>query len=1617
MGITTGQGGGTGTDVVARSTADAAAAKLAEFAKNAGETVDSGNIVIAYGEIWESTADGSIVGADAAEMVANGFVEGDLIEEPDNPENLIGVAPFTGAAPAGAKVATDITTGAEYYVDGGNQWQPVPIITAPSEVIHAVVDLTGAAPTGAKTGQNTLTGAKFFVDSSGNWQPEIVPPASGEKFSIFSTSNVTMAATDRGAIGLTDGGAVTVTIPEGLPIGTVRYVGRKGSNPVIGTVGDGTTEAINASPDGQVSLGGNGYIEAVKHTLTAWLMFEHPDTTTDTSTGTIVAGDDDLSSPTVAPGGTTATIFTNDTLNGIAVTPADITAAITNNGGITGLTIDAQGRLIVPVAASDGTYNIEYSITENADNTNTDTGAITLVVLSLGVTFPEFATRLDILETNIATIPMAFHEAYYEQTRHEVLAMINPMVVNMVANIPWTHQAVQAGLWSDTATWGGAIPGENANVLSDGFDIEYDVDSDVKIQTILFINGAKRTTARTKTKLVCDTEFYGSGYECGTPEQPIPDSGIVGVDGKRVHQHETIYHVVQAPGTTMRGGLVTWGEAPVRKCGAQYTHRVAVAGDILATATSFVLEEIPVGWEVGHDIAIMGTGWTPPTDTDAQYTAPTTYWGLRNGQAAQLVNRASSVSGIGFAQSQTEIRTITGINKTTGEVTVDTMLVYDHVRTQDLLPSGDTVDVKPHICFMSSSVDFRSSRASDALYPGDLSDLQKRAHHMHMHSEDVQALYCKYTDLGRTASDVTLDTDQNTTENDIILDVENGVSIANPLNVVGRYPLHFHGNGPFLDRCQVTCIGNIITTSTTAAPPIPGWGLVHHNCRAAVERNNVYNCRGAGIVSEQGNELGHWVENSVMRVRGDGFDNTWGSRQERVLNHHGHSGVAYENQARQIIQCGNYAEGCHYGFNFHQQNIEANQALYGDYVRWKRGRTVPDHASIRLRSPIAETHPGSAQIAMYTDNVCFGVHRPFSVRHRRLMNRNDMTPMIAQRNHAINCPHYFWVPEYSWNYGFYDFLHLGTGITEGWTFETGTVQWGWNFGNFKVKDCARVWPTGGMPFNFNGTVYDYIGENVGTYGNYGKYDFTTDPSAHSLYNCMANWTTISGGAFGGAGPWEMQVDDATPMDSATNFPMDTVGGKNRPSGPFGIDAEHPSMVGRARPYVFIDTAASTFTVGTETGQVCKIVGYIADGVGLRPLWSYQIMHSIVAASDYGMRNIWETENVFLDSNEIVSVNGYYDDGGTLKTRIHPVFQDRLNKVHFTGPIYNETGTVTHIDLEPFGLTAETLALYQLAGPAPVPTLPVLPEKIELGAVSKPPTTPIIKLPEVSGLVGGVVFNQILRVDKIYGTWSLTGADAAIFEIATMPIGSITNAGNQTVDVLRYAGNAARPFGGADPNIPEIFDITLTFTTPGGLSANVDHIVTVFDPASVATSVDINWAGAGGENIEDLAFGAELIAGAAGSITIDATPTRIADAAPGTPAYYGFPNISRVDDFEIFGQQFRDTETRIEYRNPVTDPITGISIYRNRASGLLTLEEYFEGTLENTWTFTLSATQRALFQFFDGGFEFTFHNDSGTTPSIEGTPQTLSRIPLGARGYLKTGTAAGPTLSRTRFAQI
>ena len=186
--------------------------------------------------------------------------------------------------------------------------------------------------------------------------PEVSVPRTGGTVSILTndtlngnpatTSNVTITVTnDGGLTGLTVDGTGKLVVPNNTTPGTYTITYKICDKANLGVCDTavvkikvtGTTSTIDAVDDGEKTL---------------------------PRTGGIVE------------------ILTNDTLNGSPATKDNVTVAIDNNGGLTGLTVNGDGKLVVPNNTTPNTYTVTYKICDKANLGVCDTAVVKIIIVT-----------------------------------------------------------------------------------------------------------------------------------------------------------------------------------------------------------------------------------------------------------------------------------------------------------------------------------------------------------------------------------------------------------------------------------------------------------------------------------------------------------------------------------------------------------------------------------------------------------------------------------------------------------------------------------------------------------------------------------------------------------------------------------------------------------------------------------------------------------------------------------------------------------------------------------------------------------------------------------------------------------------------------------------------------------------------------------------------------------------------------------------------------------------------------------------------------------------------------------------------------------------------------------
>ncbi len=190
--------------------------------------------------------------------------------------------------------------------------------------------------------------------------------------------------------------------------------------------------------------------------------------------------------------------------------------------------------------------------------------------------------------------------------------------------------------------------------------------------------------------------------------------------------------------------------------------------------------------------------------------------------------------------------------------------------------------------------------------------ISHRGHVMLMNCAASNVEYASFSALGRTDKSVPID--------DPARDARGNLERDSGKNPRGRYPLHFHQCG--LDDGVAHVSGSVVNNT-------PGWGLVAHTSRVAIDRNVVFDFTGAGFVAESGNELGSFTRNFAIGGRGNGqfsLRRSYLGDEDRIhLADFGYHGDGFWFQAPMLSVTDNIAAGNKgVGIFFHAVGVEGS---------------------------------------------------------------------------------------------------------------------------------------------------------------------------------------------------------------------------------------------------------------------------------------------------------------------------------------------------------------------------------------------------------------------------------------------------------------------------------------------------------------------------------------------------------------------------------------------------------------------------------------------------------------------------------------------------------------------
>jgi len=227
---------------------------------------------------------------------------------------------------------------------------------------------------------------------------------------------------------------------------------------------------------------------------------------------------------------------------------------------------------------------------------------------------------------------------------------------------------------------------------------------------------------------------------------------------------------------------------------------------------------------------------------------------------------ASSTAGT----EENEVRRIVAVAGT--QVTLGQPLSYNHV------PMSAAFEI--HVANTTRNVSISSES----------SVTDRRGHVMFMHNDDVHVAYAGFYQLGRT--------DKSVRVNDSVVDENWRLVAGTGTNQRARYAVHFHRTGIADD-------GNPATVTGSAVVDSPGWGYVNHEGNVDVRDNVAYDVHGAAFTTEDGNEIGSFINNIAIGTTGSGD----GTEARQDVQDFGHQGDGFWLQGPGVTVIGNVSAG------------------------------------------------------------------------------------------------------------------------------------------------------------------------------------------------------------------------------------------------------------------------------------------------------------------------------------------------------------------------------------------------------------------------------------------------------------------------------------------------------------------------------------------------------------------------------------------------------------------------------------------------------------------------------------------------------------------------------------
>ena len=402
-------------------------------------------------------------------------------------------------------------------------------------------------------------------------------------------------------------------------------------------------------------------------------------------------------------------------------------------------------------------------------------------------------------------------------------------IIPRFAAVP-TISAVRSGAWSDPSTWSaGRVPTTNDRIaIGHGITVSYGIVSDVSLDA-LEISGSLIFSTTSSTRLTVGTieVMPGGKLEIGTAAAPLAaqyTAEIVFAD-----RPLNLPAIGQSGGDPRQFGIGLIAFGTVNLSGAVKTSTFTrMAAEARAGDTSILVTGAEAAsWRPGETIVVPDTRQVRTTD-DNNFPL-----GLVTPNWEEVV-----------------------IDRVEGSrVYLRTALRFDHKGARD---AAGNLQFLGHIAVLDRNIVLRSQNPQGT-----------RGHTFFGGRAEIDIRYTRLKDLGRT--DIT---PLNNSQFDSF-----GKPIWIGTNQVGRYAVHIHhllgAENPTNTGYQLRFMGNTVDGSKR-------WAVALHDTNyGLVSSNVIYDAQGAGIVTEDGSEIGNEiVDNFALRIQGTHTDGKSGTFEQ-----------------------------------------------------------------------------------------------------------------------------------------------------------------------------------------------------------------------------------------------------------------------------------------------------------------------------------------------------------------------------------------------------------------------------------------------------------------------------------------------------------------------------------------------------------------------------------------------------------------------------------------------------------------------------------------------------------------------------------------------------------------